>query len=155
MGEIQSIEALSGSEIIEDVLNQIRIKMLTSCDLRDTDSYGQGYSGEIKISLKLYSMDVLPAEFFVPIAAKTEPPASTEQVIVNPVEIEETVQIEQELDLEAVRDRMKETPEPAPVDEAEESRMPQRLKRKYTRRNILETTPMGGAVDLDSLPEGE
>lgn len=144
------IEALNGAEIVEDVLNQIKIKLLTSCDLRDQDSYGQGYSGEIKISLKLYGMDVTGADFVIPIVSKAEPPVSTEEITVNPVQVEETIEIPQELDLEVVRERAKESaPEPV-VSEQEENRMPARLKRKYSRRSALEVPvmPQGGGIDI-------
>jgi hypothetical protein len=97
-------------------------------------------------------MDNIPAEFSVNIPAKAEPPVTTETVVVTPLEITETIEIPQELDLEIVRERIKE-PEPLPPpDEAEEARMPTRLKRKYTRRTgvpSLEQTTSGGAVDLD------
>lgn len=148
MAEIM-IEALSGAEIIDDIIAQIRRKLQTSCDLRDADSYGQGFSAEIKISLKLYAMDVIPAELTVVIPARVEPPVSTEQTTVTPIEVEETLVIPQELDLELVRERIK-TPDPMPPpDENEESRMPLRFKRKYTRRLASpEQTPMGGSVDL-------
>jgi hypothetical protein len=146
------IEGLSGTEVIEDILAQIKRKLQTSCDLREADSYGQGYSGEIKISLKLYGMDALPAEFTVDIKPKELPPVSTETTIVTPLEIQEIITIEQELDLEAVRERIKEPAPLPPPDEAEEARMPNRLKRKYTRRTgvpSLEMTAAGGAVSLD------
>jgi len=146
------IEGLSGTEVIEDILAQIKRKLQTSCDLRESDSYGQGYSGEIKISLKLYGMDALPAEFTVDIKPKELPPVSTETTIVTPLEIQEIITIEQELDLEAVRERIKEPAPLPPPDEAEEARMPNRLKRKYTRRTgvpSLEMTAAGGAVSLD------
>lgn len=149
------VEALSGTEIVEDVLAQIRRKLMGSCDLRDSDSYGGGYSAEITIKMKMYSMDVRQEEFVVAIPAKELPPVTTEEVIVTPFDVNETLEIAQEEDLEIVRERTKEPAlEPEAVPE-EEARMPARLKRKYTRRNTLETTPMGGAVDLDSLPEGE
>jgi len=145
-------EGLSGTEIIDDVLAQIKRKLLTSCNLRDSDNYGQGYSAEIKISMKMYAMDATPDEFTVNIAPKALPPVSTEEVIVTPFDVAEDLTIPQELDLEAVRERIKE-PAPLPlVDETEESRMPQRLKRKYTRRTgvpSLEQAASGGAVDLD------
>lgn len=146
------IEGLSGSEVIEDILAQIKRKLMTSCDLRDSDSYGQGYSGEIKISLKLYGMDALPAEFTVDIKPKELPPVSTETTIVTPLEIQENITIEQELDLEAVRERLHEPAPLPPPSEEEENRMPQRLKRKYTKRTgvpSLEMTAAGGAVSLD------
>jgi len=147
------IEGLSGSEVIDDVLAQIKRKLQSSCDLRDSDNYGQGYSGTIEIKLKLHAMDDIPAEFSVNIPAKVEPPVSTEEVTVTPVEISETIEIPQELDLEAVRERIKEPAPLPPIDEAEEARMPTRLKRKYTRRTgipSLEQAASGGAVDLDS-----
>jgi hypothetical protein len=144
------IEGLSGVEIIEDVLAQIKRKLMYSCDLRNTDSYGQGYSGTIEIHLKLHSMDNTPVDIVVNIPPKAEPPVSTDEVTVTPLEVVEKIEISQELDLESVRERIKE-PEPLPPsEEEEESRMPSRLKRKYTRRNALEVPEMGGgAVDLD------
>ncbi len=64
------IEGLSGTEIIQDVLDQIKRKLMYSCDLRDSDSYGLGYSGTITISLKLYGMDATPVEVEVIIPPK-------------------------------------------------------------------------------------
>ena len=148
------VEGLSGSEIIADVLDQIKRKLSYSCNLRDSDSYGQGYSASIEIKLKLYAMDVTEDSFTVEIPVKVEIPVSTEAVTVTPVEVEEKLEIPQELDLESVRERLKvsET-EPLPeTTEAEENRMPVRLKRKYTKRTgvpSFEQTPQGGAVDID------
>jgi hypothetical protein len=146
-------EGLSGTEIIDDVLAQIKRKLLTSCNLRDSDNYGQGYSAEIKISMKMYAMDATPDEFTVNIAPKGLPPVSTEEVIVTPFDVAEDLTIPQELDLEAVRERIKEPAPLPPASEEEENRMPARLKRKYTKRTgvaSLEQPAMGGAVDLDS-----
>ena len=148
------VEGLSGTEIIDDVLAHVKRKLQTSCDLRDSDSYGQGYSGTIEIKLKLHAMDNLPAEFSIAIQPKVEPPVSTETTIVTPLELTETIEIPQELDLEVVRERIKEpAPLPPTEEEQQENRMPTRLKRKYTRRTgipSLEQTAAGGAVDLDS-----
>jgi hypothetical protein len=147
------VEGLSGSEIIADVLDQIKRKLSYSCNLRDSDSYGQGYSASIEIKLKLYAMDVTEDSFTVEIPLKVEIPVSTEAVTVTPVEVEEKLEIPQELDLESVRERIKiSEPEPMQEPSAEgEARMPERLKRKYTRRSgspTLETTATGGAVDV-------
>ena len=145
------IEGLSGTEIVNDILDQIKRKLQTSCDLRDTDSYGQGFSASIEIKLKIYAMDVISSEFSIEIKPKAEPPVSTEEMLVTPVEVVEKIEIPQELDLEVVRERQKE-PEPLPpASEDEEARMPARLKRKYSRRlPSLEQTTAGGAVDLDA-----
>lgn len=143
------VEGLSGTEIIDDVLAQIKRKLLSSCDLRDSDSYSQGFSGTIEIKLKLHAMDNTHAEFSVNIPAKAEPPVTTETVVVTPLEIIETIEIPHELDLEVVRERTKEPAPLSPVDPNEENRMPARLKRKYTRHlPTPEMNPMGGAVDL-------
>ena len=155
MAEV-NIEGLSGTEIIEDVLDQIRRKLKYSCNLRDTDSYGQGYSGTVTINLKMYAMDTTEDNFTVNITPKGEIPSSTESVIVTPFDVDEKLEIPQELDLEAVRERSK-VPEPLPEpSEADgDSRMPARLKRKYTRRTgvaSLETVIGGGAVDLENEP---
>ena len=80
-------------------------------------------------------MDNLPAEFSIAIQPKVEPPVSTETTIVTPMELIETIEIPQELDLEVVRERIKEpAPLPPTEEEQQENRMPARLKRKYTRR---------------------
>ena len=147
------IEGLSGSEIVDDVLAQIKRKLLTSCNLRDSDSYGQGYSAEIKISMKMYGMDATPDEFAINIVPKALPPVSTDELVVTPFDVTEDLTIPQELDLEAVRERTKEPDPLPPVDPTEENRMPARLKRKYTRHTgiaSLEQPAMGGAVDLDA-----
>ena len=147
------IEGLSGTEIIADVLDQIKRKLMYSCDLRDSDSYGQGYSGTITISLKLHAMDNTPVDVVVPIQSIGEPPVSTENTSIIPVEITEKLEIPQELDLESVRERLKVSePEPEPTSEEQENRMPARLKRKYTKRTgipSLEQTAQGGAVDVN------
>jgi hypothetical protein len=148
------IEGLSGTEIIADVLDQIKRKLSYSCDLRESDSYGGGYSGSIEIHLKLHAMDNTPVDVVVPIQPKAEPLVSNEAVTVIPIQVEETLEIPQEEDLESVRERLKiSEPEPLPeTTEAEEGRMPARLKRKYTRRTgvpTLEQTAQGGAVDVD------
>ena len=154
MAEATMIEGLSGVEIIDDILAQTKRKLQTSCNLREADSYGQGYSAEVTVKIKTYAMDVQEEEFAVSILAKFPPPVASETVTVTPVEVNETLTIPQELDLDAVRERLK-APEPLPPPTAEEEgRMPERLKRKYNRRlPSFEQPSMGGAVDLDDQPE--
>lgn len=151
MAEGTIVEGLTGVEIIDDVLAHIKRKLQFSCNLRDSDSYGQGYSAEISIKIRTYAVDSQEEEFVVSIPAKFPAPESMEGVTVTPVEVDETVLIPQELDLEAVRERIKEPAPLPPPSEEEENRMPTRLKRKYTRRGIesLEVTASGGSVDLE------
>ncbi len=148
------VEGLSGTEVIEDVLDQIRRKLKYSCNLRDTDSYGLGYSGTITINLKMYGMDATEESFSVNIQPKGEIPESTDSVTVTPFVVDEKLEIPQELDLESVRERIK-VPEPLPeTSDAGESRMPERLKRRYTRRtgvsSLEQTASGGGAVDIEN-----
>jgi hypothetical protein len=142
------VEGLSGTEIINDVVEQIRRKLQNSCDLRESDCYTQGYSGTAEIKLKLYDMDAVNVEMKIEIPAKVESPVSTEEVEVIPVDIEEKVEIPQELNLEAVRERSKQSEIPPPPEEATGTTIPTRLKRKYTRRNQVEVAAEGGAVDI-------
>ena len=143
------IEGLSGVEIIDDILAQIRIKLEKSCDLRSIDCYGQGYSAEIDIRLKLYDTDTISVNAKVEIPPKVEQPVSTDDVIVTPIEIEEKFEIPQELNVEAVRNRTKESAPPPPV-EYEENLMPERTKRKYTRRSFAPVPASGEVVDIDA-----
>ena len=151
MIEELDVEALSGTEIKDDILAQVKRKLESSCDLRSTDCYGQGYSGKIEIHLKLYSVDTTSIDLALEIVPKGEPPVSTEETIVTRLEIDEKLEISQELDIDAVRARIKEQEIPPPPVEAEENPLPQRLKRRYTRRTAnLEHPAVGGAVDIDT-----
>jgi hypothetical protein len=151
MENLVEVEALSGTEIIDDILAQIKRKLQYSCDLRSTDAYGQGYSATIDIHLKLYSVDTVSLDMTVNMEAKGEPPVSTEEVIVTPLEVSEKVEIPQELDIELIRERLKdaEVEPPPPPSEIEEARMPERMKRKYTRRLVSEQPAEGVAVEMD------
>jgi len=149
------VTGLNGSEIVEDVLAQIKKQLIRDCNLRESDSYGRGYSAEISIKIKAFAMDVVEVNQTVNIAPTEEPPVSTEDVTVIPVTLETSVVIDQEEDLLAVRDRIEEAknpdPEPVLATGGEEQTPETRTKRRYTRRvpSGLEHTPMGDAVDLD------
>ncbi len=114
---------LSGEEIINDVLFQIKTALQKDCNLRPTDNYGQGYSGVIKIDQKLFALDVSEAHVNVDVKATSEllktiptqadmtgegdPAAGTE------VKVDETVQIAQNLNLDEVREQSEQN---VPVD---------------------------------------
>ena len=151
------VTGLSGTEIVEDVLAQVKKKLLLDCNLRDSDSYGRGYSGQIDVKLKLYAMDVTDVNQTVEIPVKEDPPVTMDEVVVTPVTLETTVEIKQEEDLLAVRDRIEEAkntePEITPETGDGTPTEAPRSKRRYTRRvnSGLEQAPVaeGGAVDLD------
>lgn len=146
------IEALDAAEIKKSVLQVVARMLDSSCDLRDgLDAYGGGFSVdsiEIK-GLRLYSMDVKSLDFEGSIPAKEAPPVSTPEVEVTPVVIDLKTDVPLEEDLTVVRENLANPqPPPEPVAE-EENRMPQRLKRRYTRRATLEIPAQGGAVDVN------
>lgn len=119
---------LNGEEIIYDVLDQVEKALRKDCNLRQTDSYGQGYDGKITISLNLRALDVAKVEIVAQIkpSAETlalaapvgkdpaineagdtadglpaEPPVVTERE----VSIEENIEIPLETDLNEIRER--------------------------------------------------
>ena len=152
MAEEIMVEGLSGVDIIEDFLDQIRRKLMKSCDLRDNDCWSEGYSATVDIHMKLYDSGETPLDMKFELPAKVEPPVSTETTVVTPVEIVEKVEIPQELNVEEVRARSKQDIPPPPEPfEVEGNGIPQRLKRKYTRRTPLENVPQaeGGSVEIE------
>jgi hypothetical protein len=116
---------LSGEEIINDVLIQVEKALKRDCNLRPMDNYGQGYSGVIKIDLKLIALDVAEASVTANVKASPELlatlPAQTGEggegeespIQTTEVKVDETVVIPQELNLDAVRERSEQN---VPVD---------------------------------------
>lgn len=145
------VSGLSGTEIIDDILAQIKRKLNYSCDLRSTDCYARGYGATIEMHLKLYDADTISVDMNVEVPFTSEPPISSEDDVVTPIEIVEKLEIPQELNLTSVRERMQIGPSPSPPTEEEEARMPKRMKRKYTTRASLEqvTQAQGATVDVD------
>lgn len=115
---------LNGEEIITDILDQVEKALRTDCNLRATDSYGRGYSGKVSIELKLMSLDAVAvnvsSELAPTLDAKkivaekeaeksaepqpegAEPPAPPVETL---VEVSTVVDIPQETDVNAVRER--------------------------------------------------
>ena len=136
------VVGLTGTEIIEDFLNHIRTQLRRDCNLRDSDSYTRGYSATASYKLKLYGVDVTEVESEV--AVGFDNPAETEKV-----EVEDVVEIPQELELNAVRER---SGQEEPVMTIDTEGLPAIKKRKYQRRIVSEAPPeglSGGAVEID------
>ena len=139
---------LGGHEVVADILGQIRRKLLTDCNLRMTDGYSGGYSGEVTIKLRLHAVRTTPVEMEIPITQSADvvaPPADAfPPEDVQFVEIHEAIKIPVEENLLAVRDRINDNSEKAIEAESEmaaqpedEGEMAPRAKRKYTRRSAL------------------
>lgn len=59
MPDATFVQPLSGSEVIEDFLGQIRKRLQGSCNLRSTDAYPRGYSGKFTYTLECYGVDTV------------------------------------------------------------------------------------------------
>lgn len=150
------VTGLTGSEVIKDVLAQVEKHLRRDCNLRDSDSYGRGYSGQIDVKLKLFAMDVTEVNTTVDVVSVGEVPESTPEVEVIPVTVETKIEVPQEEDLLAVRDRIEEAKNPEPeitpeTGDGTPTEAP-RAKRRYTRRVNSgleqEAVSQGSAVDV-------
>lgn len=139
---------LSGFEVVEDVLSQIRKRLHTDCSLRKEDGYTGGYSGTVKIKLNLHAVRIAEVEMEIPITTGVKAPGpeafAPEDVVA--VEVEDEIVISLEPNLKAVRERTAENnaeplqeTEPTPEPEQPETSISQ--KRRYERQQA-----MAGAV---------
>lgn len=135
---------LSGQEIVNDILGQIRKRLATDCNLRASDGYSGGYSGKVHITLSLNAVRTTTVDMEVPISTSTELNAPTaksfpaEDLI--PIEIKEEMTIPVDPNLNAVRDRIEENKETPSVEQetpASEAAPEPHARRKYTRRSAL------------------
>jgi hypothetical protein len=150
MADTNYTNPLGGHEVVADVLGQIRRRLSSDCNLRTTDGYSGGYSGEIKIKLRLNAVRITEVEMTVPITQSPQIQAPAPETIpaenLEPVEVDETLSIPVEDNLAEVRERIEDNSEKAIEAEAEAELVPAvaeegdssaRTKRKYTRRAAL------------------
>lgn len=130
MADTEYTEALTGEEIIVDLLEQVALKLRSDCNLRDSDSYLGGYSAKISIHLEAYGLDTAKVETQLAIGASRE---DTESEVIH-----EIIDIPVETDLDAVRDR---SDQEIPTLSQETSSPLTPQKRRYTKK-----IPMGGAT---------
>ena len=148
--DLNYTDPLSGSDVVADLLGQIRRKLTTDCNLRQADGYSGGYSGEVKIKLRLNAVRSVEVEMEIPIAQSPELPAPAPETFppedLEPIEIDELIMIPVNDNLVEVRERIAANSEKALEAEAEEQAAPVevpegeatvRQKRKYTRRQAL------------------
>ena len=135
---------LSGREIVNDILGQIRTRLATDCNLRASDGYSGGYSGKVHIKLSLNAVRTTPVEMEIPISTSIElnapAPDSFPSEDLIAMEINEEISIPVEPNLNAVRERIEENKEiPSAEHEtpASESAPEPHARRKYTRRSAL------------------
>lgn len=122
MAEENYVEPLTGEEIIIDLCTQIAEKLRRDCNLRETDSYGGGYSATVTIHLEAYGLDT----------ATVEATLSTGQTQDQPDElIDTTVEVPVEAALNEVRERSE---QPVPSLTQFEGEAPAVRPRRYVRR---------------------
>jgi hypothetical protein len=151
------VQGLSGTEIKDDLLDHILRKLNYSCDLRDSDRY-RSYSATAEIHLKLYDSSIVSLDMNIEVPLKVELP---KEVVENPVEVKESVVVDEEPNLNIVRGRIKDAKMEVPPEPSEEdgTNTPTRTKRKYTRRSIIDAmaatmedsggnVAVGGSVDV-------
>lgn len=154
------VVGLSGEEIIVDVLDQVEKALRKDCNLRATDSYGQGYSGKVTVELKLIGMDavsvnvssaVAPTKEAEKIVAEKQAEAKAEaeaavaagepipepvEHVETPVEIKAEIEIPQEPDVNAVRER---SGQGVPVESVNSEGKPEIKRRKYVKSTAMAT----------------
>jgi hypothetical protein len=147
MPNAEFVAGLSGQEIINDVLGQVRKALERDCNLRESDCYGRGYSGSIKLSLQLFDIDVAKVEAELALSPTQELLASTpetpQDVEGQDVNVEITLDIPQDADLNAVRERSSQA-EPSNVEVPVDPTAPAVPQR----RSYGKPPTLGGAVDV-------
>lgn len=122
MADVEYVEALTGREIVNDLLVQIDEKLSRDCNLRDTDSYQGGYSAKVTIHLEAYGMDTVIVEASV---TTGKPQDSPDELL------DDVLEIPVEPALDQVRER---SGQPVPTLAVNESGQPEIRQRRYTRR---------------------
>lgn len=142
MADTEFQEGLSGSEIIEDFVDQIRRKLNKDCNLRDSDRYDVGYAGKAIIELSLFGMDTAIVNVEVP-SHKGVTEGKPDVVV------QELVTVDHEPDLQVVRTRSE---QPTPnMEHSEEPVAPQQAqrKRRYNKSLPSSAAPSGGTENIN------
>jgi hypothetical protein len=135
MADVEYVEALSGEEIIVDLCSLIAEKLRKDCNLRDSDSYGQGYSARVTIHLEAYGMDTAVVEAEVK-SGEPKPFPDTQ--------IDTILEVPAEPALDQVRER---SDQPVPTLTRDESGQPEVRPRRYIRQDrLVERVAAGGAT---------
>lgn len=133
---------LGGHEVVADVLAQIRKKLATDCNLRATDGYSGGYSGEVTIKLRCHAVRVATVDMVIPISQSAEiqapgPEAFLQENVVS-VEIDEALSIPLEPNLKEVRSRTADNNAEVEEQNKSEAVIPKvGQRRKYLRHGAM------------------
>ena len=150
---------LSGTEIRNDLHEQFDKLLDRSCDLRDTDSYGQGYKAKIKIELDLIGVDSVHQDLEItagPTRELTEtadaklaevkeafaadPSLPVPEQVLTPKHVEAEIEVPQEPDLNAVRER---SGQGIPTESVDGEGRPTVKRRRYVKAEAAAQEPTG------------
>lgn len=144
MADDYGIQGLNGNEIIDDILGQIKKRLMGDCNLRPSDSYSRGYSAKISYHLELYGLDMQAVDAELLLGKEQDDPES---------DIEDGVlEIEKEEDISEVRDRIESSKRDDGLVDEDDSPEPTnaeavRTKRKYTRKVQLTAAGVNGGAE--------
>ena len=140
-------DPISGVDVIEDVVGQVRRLLQRDCNLRREDGYSGGYKGKVKIELDCFAVRTAHVEVESPLIQSPSviaPPVdSFPPDEIEAVHVEEILVIPQNENLQEVRSRISDNTaekleaESETTAEAEQAPEEHRAKRKYTRRAAL------------------
>ena len=149
MAEELGLQGLSGIEIIDDLLAQLRKRLLGDCNLRPSDNYSRGYSAKLTYSVRCFGLDQQTIDGDLDLGKALEEPADGGD--------DGELEIEQEEDIGEVRDRIanaKKEEAQGQLDSTDENETPEptdaagiRQKRKYTRKVQLTSPGIIGAAE--------
>jgi len=126
------VMGLSGREIIEDVLSQIRKALQRDCNLRESDSYGRGYSGKITVHLECFAIDTAMIEATVDLKPThqllKEAPETPQDADGHDVMVDTEIDIPVSANVDAVRKRSEQS---VPVMTTEADGTPTVRRRSY------------------------
>lgn len=146
MADEYGLQGLNGVEIVDDILAQLKKRLLGDCFLRPSDSYSRGYSAKISYHVECYGLDqaTVDAELTIGTVLDESDAEITDDVL----------EIEKEEDLGEVRDRIEAAKNEDGEGELGEGDAPEptnaeavRLKRKYTRKVQLTAAGVNGGAE--------
>jgi hypothetical protein len=93
------VEPLTGEEIIIDLCSQLAEKLRQDCNLRETDSYENGYSAKITVHLEAFGLDTAAVDVEVSAGNQQGNPENPDELL------DTTYEIPAETSLNKVRER--------------------------------------------------
>ncbi len=134
METTEYVEGLTGEEIINDVLDQVEVKLRSDCNLREMDSYQAGYDGSVHVHLNLRGVDLV--EIKQEIAVTRPGNQALENVEIKETQVDAQIDIALEPRLNLVRER---SGQEVPTLSKDEDGHEVIKKRRYARKNTADS----------------